>query len=1038
MTGRSCHTVRGIWGQVAGLLVLAVKVSAQSAAPSLALSISVAGAPPGGTTQIRIFASTPQLVTNGGFSMNLDPAVFGSVTNAAVFSATGDAVGYASLSAGQGSGQGASGSQLNASFSSPSGGIAQLPGLPIFVITVPVSSSAVIGTTSTINLDPSGSAWNDSQGNVYTVTAAPATFTVAGTLSIQSVTPGGGLLPSGTTVTISGTGFDAGATVAIDGVAISSTKFVSPQQIAVVLDGAYEMTARHVHLQMSSGAQADFFCSLSSVPANVTTPTVFPLLPLNTYQNVGWGYPFGSGMVEDFAALQNQNLTPVTVTFFYSRGFPGIVIVAPSITIPPGELYLLETSSYASGLGSLQMLSSAPMRMLQVSQLEGPIIFQAGVSPPSPLTVQQITALLQPTAYVATNSWTWQIGSPPPGPVQIELMGGFPFTATVSASWLSVSPTQGTEPAALLLTPNVSGLSAGTYTGAVTIKTTLPPSLSSVTIQDVVVPVTLQVSASPFISAIGDAYFPVTVGTTAAVTGTFSVTSSGTPAQFSTSVNTSSGGNWLSVTPASGTTPGPITVTANPSGLPVGNYLGNVMIQGPVNSIAYSVRLAISPPTPTGPVPLSANPTSLTFVLVPGTPAGIMAPPALVFVQPTSNFTISVQTQSGGSWLTATLIGGVVSVTASSVGLNAGTYLGTVALTSTTNGSVQIPVTLSVLVPSSSPLTVTPSSVALTLQAGQTGTQTLNVSSPASTPFGVTTLEPGGQQWMSDSGPYYTPSPIILTFLSTQPGTHYGNVTVTSGSGSVTVPVVLTVTASAGSPPILGSIVSAASGTPSAISPGDIITLYGSGIGSTPAGLTLGTNGKVVTNLGGTQLIIGGVAAPIVYQSANQVNAIVPYEIVSDEVASGGVTTVQLIASGVSSPTWSVPLAPAAPAIFTTGSTGIGQGALLNQDSSVNSASNPAIAGTVVQIFATGGGQTSPASITGGVANSAENSLLPVTVTIDGQNAVVTYQGSAPDEVSGLLQVNAVIPAGASSGSDSLTLTINGQKSQPGVTIAVK
>jgi uncharacterized protein (TIGR03437 family) len=185
-------------------------------------------------------------------------------------------------------------------------------------------------------------------------------------------------------------------------------------------------------------------------------------------------------------------------------------------------------------------------------------------------------------------------------------------------------------------------------------------------------------------------------------------------------------------------------------------------------------------------------------------------------------------------------------------------------------------------------------------------------------------------------------------------------------------------------------------------------------------------------------LLIGGVSAPIIYESASQVNAAVPYEVASNQVPSGGVATVQLIAGGVSSPTWSVPLAPATPAIFTTGSTGIGQGAVLNQDNSVNSASNPAITGTMVQIFATGGGQTSPASVTGSVADSAENSLLPVTVTIDGQNAVVTYQGSAPGEVSGLLQVNAVIPAGASTGSDTLTLAINGQKSQQGVTIAVK
>ena len=58
---------------------------------------------------------------------------------------------------------------------------------------------------------------------------------------------------------------------------------------------------------------------------------------------------------------------------------------------------------------------------------------------------------------------------------------------------------------------------------------------------------------------------------------------------------------------------------------------------------------------------------------------------------------------------------------------------------------------------------------------------------------------------------------------------------------------------------------------------------------------------------------------------------------------------------------------------------------LLNQDNSVNSASNPAGVGTVIQIFATGGGQTMPPSVTGTLAaNSLDTTVLPVTVTVGG------------------------------------------------------
>ncbi|HEY1753984.1 MAG TPA: IPT/TIG domain-containing protein [Bryobacteraceae bacterium] len=866
------------------------------------------------------------------------------MTNAAVFSATGDALGYVNVS-----GQGTPYQHLVASFSSPSGGIGQLPRLPVFVITVPVLSSAATGTTSTITIDPTVSPWVDPQGVVYAVLVSSASFTVGGTLSIQNVSPGGGLLPSGTPVTINGAGFDASTIVIIDGVALSSTQFVSPQQINVVLNGAYEMTARHVHVQTGGGAKADFFCSLSSVPANVTSPAVLPLIPLTTYTNVLWQYVDDNEIGVDSVAILNQNLNPETATIFFVDA-SGVVEIAPSITIQPGQLSFASTAKYNGSLGELEMVSSAPMRMVEYGGPVVPDVSLGGVFPPTWLP--SLPLQLQPWVSPSNATWTWQIGTAEPAPVVADVDAFLPFTVAVSVPWLSVSPAQGAGPMTLLtFTPDLAHLTAGTYTGTVNLKTTIPAVLSGLTLPDVVIAVSIKVIGSSSIVS-----------------------------------------------------------TANPS-------------------VSVASELAVAPAS-TGSVPLSAFPASLSLVENTGTSEpGV----TLVYVQPMVSFTTSVQTQSGGNWLMASYAAGNCSVVASAGGLSPGTYLGTITLTSTANGSVQIPVTLKVLAVAS-PLTVSPSSLALTLQAGQTGTQSFSVSSPVSTFFSQTPFQPGGQQWITQiiATPTNTPSTVTITFGPQQPGTYYGSVTVTSGSSSVTIPITLTVTASPAFPPMLGSIVSAASGLPSAISPGQIITLYGSGIGSTPAGLFLTPGGKVATTLGGTQVLINNIAAPLIYESSSQVNAIVPYE-----VPSSGVATVQVTSSGLQSPTWSVPLAPAEPSIFTAGSTGLGQAAILNQDSSINSASNPAAIGSTVQIFATGGGQTSPASVTGSVA-SANMSLLPVTVTIGGQTAAVTYQGSAPGEVAGVLQVDAVVPAGISSGADVLALTVNGQHSQPSVTIAIK
>ena len=111
----------------------------------------------------------------------------------------------------------------------------------------------------------------------------------------------------------------------------------------------------------------------------------------------------------------------------------------------------------------------------------------------------------------------------------------------------------------------------------------------------------------------------------------------------------------------------------------------------------------------------------------------------------------------------------------------------------------------------------------------------------------------------------------------------------------------------------------------------------------------------------------------------------------------------------------------------------------MNQDGSINSASNPASPGTFIQIYATGGGNTSPTSSTGSVAQSALNLSVKPTVTIGGIDAQVLYAGSAPGEVNGVVQINAVIPQSVASGiSLPVLVTIGGVPSQPGVTVAIQ
>ncbi|MBS1855041.1 MAG: SBBP repeat-containing protein [Acidobacteria bacterium] len=236
--------------------------------------------------------------------------------------------------------------------------------------------------------------------------------------------------------------------------------------------------------------------------------------------------------------------------------------------------------------------------------------------------------------------------------------------------------------------------------------------------------------------------------------------------------------------------------------------------------------------------------------------------------------------------------------------------------------------------------------------------------------------------------------------------------------------------------PTLSAVTNAASNAVGTVSPGMIFVAYGSGIGPGPlAGAALDASGtKLATTVAQTQLLFDGVAAPIVYASAKQVSGIVPYEV-------AGKSSSQMVAiyQGQQSTAVTVKVADAVPALFSADFSGKGQGAILNQDGSYNSASNPAAGGSVIVLFGTGEGQTSPPGTDGLLAVSAfPKPVLPLSATIGGRQAEIKYGGAAPGFTAGLLQVNVVIPPGTPPGNQPVAITLGSYTSPAGLTVAVK
>lgn len=239
----------------------------------------------------------------------------------------------------------------------------------------------------------------------------------------------------------------------------------------------------------------------------------------------------------------------------------------------------------------------------------------------------------------------------------------------------------------------------------------------------------------------------------------------------------------------------------------------------------------------------------------------------------------------------------------------------------------------------------------------------------------------------------------------------------------------------ANAPPPPFQIINNATKLPGSIAPGELVSLIGAGIGpATPAGVAFDASGRVSTQLQGTRVLFNGVAAPLTLVSADRIDAVVPFE-----VSPGTTATVAVERNGTSGPSSPIDVAAALPGIFTANFTGTGGAALLNEDGSFNSPAHPAAPGTVANMWVTGVGAMAPPVIDGqvGAVGALASTASPVTVYVGSQPAQVTYAGTAPTLVSGVAQVNFIVPS-VSGDAVPVFVSAGGTTSQAGVSMAVR
>ena len=214
------------------------------------------------------------------------------------------------------------------------------------------------------------------------------------------------------------------------------------------------------------------------------------------------------------------------------------------------------------------------------------------------------------------------------------------------------------------------------------------------------------------------------------------------------------------------------------------------------------------------------------------------------------------------------------------------------------------------------------------------------------------------------------------------------------------------------------------------LAPGSLFSIFGSGLA--PAAVDssgLMGNTGYSSSLNGVTVTIGGMAAPLVFVSPNQINAQVPFE-----VAPGPQQVIVKTASG-SSTAYNATVAAVAPALFFDA---VGGSVIKNSDYSLVRPDNPLHAGDVALVYLTGLGQTSPELKTGEFTTSTvlSNATTPIQVSVGGVNATVVYSAASPG-FAGLYQIAFEVPAGFPAGNVPLLVTAGGVASNV-VSIAVQ
>ena len=753
-------------------------------------------------------------------------------------------------------------------------------------------------------------------------------------------------------------------------------------------------------------------------------------------------------------ASSTGNTTPATLTVMAN---PSGLAVGPyigTITVRPtgsdANLYSLAIRVNFA-VGSTTTLTAGPPLL----------VFSAQTGQTSTAQLVELMAVGQPVAFSIAASNTISANCP-----------ALWLSATTSANSVTAS-----APATITVSAATANMGAGVCPGSVTI--TYPTGGANQS--TITIPVLAEITAAPVLTInmpLGfGAFTAVQNGPTQITSITIGSLPTGTPLAFS-AVASSTGSAWLSVATnsaggATPTTPQQVFVQIVPGSLAPNTYTGTITISSaslPSSPLSIPVTLTINPSV----VVTLSNTGPLNFSQAQNGPLPAAQSITLASVGGTASFQTSVPATPACSWLQISPASGpatgAVAFTPVANSLPQNVYMCPVTFSFLNSATAAVVVNAILTVGAAQTVTTSLPTLGFAFQAGGATPvpQALTISSTGGpVNFTVGTASSGG--WLTTNagtGTLTTPATINVSIIpanipaTAQAGqTIQGSITVSAPgilANPIFVPVSLTLVAAATPAPV--SIFNSATGAlGTGISPGELITLKGINLGpATPVGGTSfspSAQGTVSSTLAGVQVMFGNVAGTPTYVSSTQINVVVPWEI------SGQTSTnIVVVVNTAQSAPISENVVTVAPGVYTLNATGQGQAAALNSNLSVNGPvggvpvtggtvpTTPAVQGSEIAVYGTGGGLTNPGGVDGtlnsGISLMPLNNWVPgssvVTATIGGKPATVVFAGAAPTLVTGVWQINVLVPTGLTPGPQPLVFTIDGQQTQSNVTIAVQ